>query len=209
MVVWWCPDVPLFLVRHGQTEMNRGGRFQGRVDSALTALGEAQADAVAATLADSGATAVVTSPLRRAVQTAERIAGHLGVEVGVDERLVEIDYGTWDGEPLASVSADEWARWRAEPGFTPPGGESLDVVWERAGRVRRTALLVPGRTTIAVSHVSPIKAIVAWSLGAGIDATWRMHLGVAAICAVDRRGRDPLLLSFNRLPEAVARPDAS
>ena len=53
-----------------------------------------------------------------------------------------------------------------------------------------------------MSHVSPIKAIVAWSIGADLDATWRMHLDVAAICAVDRRGADPLLLWFNQKPTA-------
>ncbi len=187
----------LYLVRHGQTVMNRSGRFQGRADSPLTEFGEAQAAAVAATLADSGATVVVTSPLQRARQTAAKIAAELGVRVDVDDRLVEIDYGAWDGEPLSSVSAEEWARWRADPAFTPPGGESLEMVWTRTV-VCADELLQPGRTVIAVSHVSPIKSVVAWALGAGIEATWRMFLDVASICAVDRRGSDPLLVSFNQ-----------
>lgn len=184
-------------MRHGQTVMNRSGRFQGRADSPLTEFGEAQAAAVAATLADSGATVVVTSPLQRARQTAAKIAAELGVRVDVDDRLVEIDYGAWDGEPLSSVSAEEWARWRADPAFTPPGGESLEMVWTRTV-VCADELLQPGRTVIAVSHVSPIKSVVAWALGAGIEATWRMFLDVASICAVDRRGSDPLLVSFNQ-----------
>ncbi len=187
----------MYLVRHGQTVMNRSGRFQGRADSPLTEFGEAQAAAVAATLADSGATVVVTSPLQRARQTAAKIAAELGVRVDVDDRLVEIDYGAWDGEPLSSVSAEEWARWRADPAFTPPGGESLEMVWTRTV-VCADELLQPGRTVIAVSHVSPIKSVVAWALGAGIEATWRMFLDVASICAVDRRGSDPLLVSFNQ-----------
>jgi probable phosphoglycerate mutase len=187
-------DMTLFLVRHGQTVMNRGGRFQGRADSPLTELGEAQADMVAAR--------VVTSPLVRATQTAIRIAARLDADMEVDDRLIEIDYGSWDRAPLSSVSAEEWARWRANPGFTPPGGESLEDVWARAIACA-DELLMPDRTTIAVSHVSPIKSIVAWSLGAGIDATWRMHLEVAAICAVDRRGPDPLLVSFNQRANPV------
>ncbi len=194
----------LFLVRHGQTVMNRGGRFQGRADAPLTELGEAQAGAAAEALAGCGATSIVSSPLLRAAQTAARIAPTLGVDVVLDERLIELDYGAWDGEPLASVSGDDWARWRADPGFTPPGGESLLTVWDRAVACA-DALLAPGRTVIAVSHVSPIKAIVAWSIGAGIEATWRMHLDVAAISAVDRRGADPLLVSFNQKPRIGAR----
>src|SRR5206468_13039567 len=115
--------------------------------------------------------------------------------------------GAWDGQPLTSVTADEWAAWRDNPGFTPPGGESLQMVQDRAVACA-DELLEAGRTTIAVSHVSPIRAIVAWSLGAGVEATWRMHLDVAAICSVARRGAHPLLLSFNQrapFPAAASR----
>jgi broad specificity phosphatase PhoE len=185
------------LVRHGQTVMNRGGRFQGRVDSELTDVGLGQAEAAARALADCGATRIVTSPLARAAQTAERIAEPLGIAVEVDDRLIELDYGEWDTQPLASIGDDGWARWRNDADFAPPGGESLHAVWDRAVACASDLLDARG-TTIAVSHVSPIKAIVAWALGAGIESTWRMHLDVAAICAVDRRGRDALLLSFNQ-----------
>jgi broad specificity phosphatase PhoE len=197
--------VSLILVRHGQTAMNRGGRFQGRVDSPLTDFGAAQAEAVASVLADRGATRVVTSPLLRAAQTADRIATRLGIEVDTDDRLIEIDYGGWDGQPLNSVSAEDWAAWRDNPAFTPPGGESLQSVQARA-MACADELLEPNRTTIAVSHVSPIKAIVAWALGAGVEATWHMHLEVAAICAVDRRGAQPLLLTFNERAPISAQP---
>jgi broad specificity phosphatase PhoE len=188
--------VSLILVRHGQTVMNRGGRFQGRADSPLTELGEMQADLVATALAERGATHVVTSPLLRARQTAERIAAHLGLDVTADDRLIEIDYGTWDGASLSSVSAEEWARWRAEPTFTPPGGESLVTVWDRAIACA-DELLGRGGTTIAVSHVSPIKAIVAWSVGADASASWRMHLDVAAVCRVGGVPDAPVLRTFN------------
>ncbi len=186
----------LILVRHGQTAVNRAGLLQGRADAPLTELGAEQAARVAASLAECGATSVVTSPLQRAVQTAAVIAARLGLAVRVDERLVELDYGEWDERPLGSIDETQWAQWRADPDFTPPGGESLRDVSARA--IACADELLSGRaTTIAVSHVSPIKAIVAWALGAGDQATWRMRLDVASVCRVGRRGPDAFLLSFN------------
>jgi broad specificity phosphatase PhoE len=187
----------IVFVRHGQTEVNREGRFQGRLDPPLTELGVEQAALVAGGLVGCGAGLVLTSPLRRASDTAHAIADAVGAPVEVDERLVEIDYGAWDGQPLGSVSRAEWARWRDDVAFTPPGGESLVAVGARVASFC-TDRLRGDSTIVAVSHVSPIKAAVAWVLGAGADATWRMHLDVASVTRIDRRGDGPpLLLSYN------------
>ncbi len=176
----------LTLVRHGQTAANRGGLLQGHVDLALTELGLRQAAAAAEALTASEATCIVTSPLQRARQTADVIARRLGVPVAVDERLIEMDYGTWDERPLSEVDSQSWARWRSDPMFAPPGGESLRSVTERAVECALELLERPG-VTIAVSHVSPIKALVAWSLGCDESVTWRMHLDVASITRIGLR----------------------
>jgi broad specificity phosphatase PhoE len=187
----------IVFVRHGQTEVNREGRFQGRLDPPLTDLGREQARLVAEGLAGCGAQIVLTSPLQRASDTARAIGQVAGVPVEVDERLVEIDYGEWDGEPLGSVSRAQWARWRDDISFTPPGGESLVAVGERVARFC-TDRLRADSIVVAVSHVSPIKAAVAWALGSDADATWRMHLDVASVSRIDRRGDGPpLLLTYN------------
>ena len=184
-------------VRHGQTANNRDARLQGRIDAPLTELGRAQAGAAARALAACGATLVVTSPLQRAVVTAETIATTLGVPVEVDARLVELDYGDWDGRRLAEIPAADWQRWRADPAFAPPGGESLVAVGERvagfcAERVQ------PDVHVVAVSHVSPIKAAVAWALGVDEAVTWRMHLDVASITRMGvRAGGPPFLAGYN------------
>jgi broad specificity phosphatase PhoE len=189
----------IVFVRHGQTEVNREGRFQGRLDPPLTDLGAEQARLVARGLADCGAELVLTSPLQRASDTARAIAEAVGVTVEVDERLVEIDYGDWDGQPLGSVSRAQWARWRDDADFTPPGGESLVAVGERVARFCADRLRADS-IVVAVSHVSPIKAAVAWALGAHTDATWRMHLDVASVSRIDRRGDGPpLLISYNEV----------
>ncbi len=188
----------IVLVRHGQTALNQAGRLQGRVDAPLTDLGRAQADALARALAECGAARVVSSPLQRAQQTAAPIAAALDVDVEIDERLVEIDYGAWDERLLREMDPADWARWRADPAFAPPGGESLLVVSQRASSFAFDTLAGNG-TVVAVSHVSPIKAIVAWAVGGTVEATWRMHLDVAAMCRVGGRPDLPVLRSFNAL----------
>ena len=185
----------LILVRHGQTAVNAEGRLQGRIDAPLTDLGHQQAAACGAAVGGTGR--VVSSPLLRARQTAEAIAP--GREE-VDDRWVELDYGEWDGAVLRTMDQALWDRWRADPGFAPPGGESLVAL---AARVREAceALVDEARESdvVVVSHVSPIKAAVAWALGVGPETSWRMFLGVAAICRIAIGPRGPSLISYNEV----------
>jgi broad specificity phosphatase PhoE len=190
----------LHLVRHGRTEANASGLLLGRLDPPLDDVGRAQATAAADAIAGvSGIGRVICSPLARARDTASFIAARVGVGVEVDDRWVELDYGEYDGVALTDVPAAEWARWRADPTFTPPGGESLVALRQRV----ETALeglrdeLASGPDVVVVSHVSPIKAAVAWTLGVGDEVTWRMYLAPAAICRVRVDGRGPSLTGFN------------
>lgn len=195
----------IILVRHGQTEANAEGRLQGRTDRELSADGRVQAAALAAVLATSGATRVVSSPLRRATQTASPIADALGVGVEVEPDLIELDYGDWDDVPIADIGPDHWARWRADVAFAPPGGESLLTVRFRVERWLRSALGTDD-TIVAVSHVSPIKAAVCVALGVDDSVSWRMHLATASICRLARRRGGVVLASFNETcNEPVAR----
>ncbi|MDQ1519930.1 MAG: alpha-ribazole phosphatase [Actinomycetota bacterium] len=186
-------------VRHGQTASNRGGQLQGRFDAPLTPEGEAQAERVAAALESEAPVRVVTSPLQRARETAEAIATRIGVEVEIDDRLVELDYGEWDQRLLTDVPAEVWREWRAAPSFAPPGGESLEAVTARVVDFC-TARLDEWRDDllVAVSHVSPIKVAVCWALGVDERVSWRMQLGLATITRIGCVREDtPHLLSFN------------
>jgi broad specificity phosphatase PhoE len=190
-------------VRHGQTSVNREGRFQGRLDPPLTELGRDQARRAASGLAGGGATAVWTSPLQRAADTAREIAAVLHAPLEIDERLVEIDYGDWDGLRLTEVDAAQWSAWRADPTFTPPGGESLASVAVRVADFGAERLHAD-TTIVAVSHVSPIKAAVAWALGVDTDATWRMQLDVASVTRIGRRANGtPYLAAYNDVSHLV------
>lgn len=186
----------LVLVRHGQTEPNRAGQLLGRLDAPLTELGMRQAKAAAGFVVSGYDVArVVSSPLRRARQTAELF----GVPVEVDERWVEIDYGDYDGLPFKEVPDELWREWRADPSWTPPSGESLTSVGRRV-RVacEELAAVAMESDVVVVSHVSPIKAAVAWALEVGDEVSWRMHLDVAAICEIGCGTRGPSLRLFNQ-----------
>jgi len=183
----------LILLRHGQTPANAGGLLLGRDDPPLTDLGCRQAAAAAAAL-DGDVQRVISSPLRRARQTAEA----LGLPVEIDGEWIEVDYGEYEGLPYRDVPAELWQRWRTEPGFAPPGGESMAAVGARVrAACDRLQDEASERNVVVVSHVSPIKAAVAWSLGVGDDVPWRMFLDVAAICRVGVGPNGPTLRSYN------------
>ncbi len=186
----------IVLVRHGRTALNAAGRLQGRVDEPLDALGLEQATRVATRLKGllSDDDLVVSSPLVRARATADAI----GRSVEVDERWIEMSYGVFDGVPQADVAPAVWAAWRADPHFAPDGGESLAAVTERVhaacDELRDRA---QGRRIVVVSHVSPIKAAIAWALGTDPSTSWRMHLDTAAITRISVSSRRVALVSFN------------
>ena len=119
----------LILVRHGESTGNAEGRLLGRTDSPLTDRGLTQARSLAEAVA--GATRLISSPLARARDTAEALG--TGLDLEVDERWIEVDYGEYDGRELRAIPGEAWAQWRADPNFTPPGGESLAAAGARAG----------------------------------------------------------------------------
>ena len=107
----------------------------------------------------------------------------------------------WDQRGFSDVDPADLARWRADPEFVPPGGESLDAVTARAGACAAELLERAGdELVIAVSHVSPIKGAVAWALGTDPGIAWRLRLDVASITRIVRGPDGPVLLSYNEKP---------
>jgi probable phosphoglycerate mutase len=168
------PGLPeLLLLRHGQTEWNREGRFQGARDSGLTELGRAQAVGIGAVLRSLGvglgSHAALTSPQGRARETARIALGSLGIVAGEDARLVEIGMGAWTGLTRAEIDG----RWPGEPGeglldfyARCPGGEPLGEVARRAEAV----LSGLERPTVIVTHGITLRVLCALALGLPAEA---------------------------------------
>lgn len=182
----------LVLLRHGETALTPEKRLSGSggSDPALSETGRRQAEAAARMLVARGAVqAVVSSPLRRAQQTAETAARLLGLEVQVDEGLTEADFGVWEGLTFAEVRErypDELAAWRASPAAVPGGtGETFTAVAHRAALSRdRLLARYQGQTVLIVSHVGVLRTLVRLALGAPPESLFRMELSAASLSAV-------------------------
>lgn len=190
------------LLRHGQTQMSVQRRYAGRSDVPLTDLGVQQAAAAAKRLASAGITLIVTSPLLRAARTAEEVAAVTGAQVMTDEGFRETDFGAWEGLTFAEVRERwpaEMQTWLANPAAAPPGGESFAEVSTRVTDALHRALVGrEGQAILIVSHVTPIKTLVAAALLAPPAALYRMHLDVAALSEIDWYPDGPAVLrSFN------------
>jgi broad specificity phosphatase PhoE len=185
----------LLLVRHGETAANVEGLLLGRADPPLTERGRSQARAVAAALP--APTRLISSPLQRARDTAAAFTQ----SVEIDERWIELDYGALDRQPASALTAADWARWRADPAFVPEGGESLTALGDRVrAACADVAKAAAGGVVVVVTHVSPIKAAVAWALGVSDAIAWRMFVEDASVTRIDTRPDGPVLRWFNRLP---------
>ena len=146
----------VLLVRHGRTVLNAENRLRGRLDPELDAVGLAEADALAQELAAREPARVVSSPLRRAVQTAEAIARRAGVRVQVDRGLIDRDYGSWAGHTKDEL-IDRWGSVDAAPGVERP-----DHVLYRACvvLVQQLDFLGP-HPVVLVSHDAVNRALLA------------------------------------------------
>jgi probable phosphoglycerate mutase len=190
------------LLRHGQTPMSVQKRYAGRTDVPLTEVGVQQAAAAAKRLASAGLGVIVTSPLLRTVQTAHAVAAVTGAAVVTDDGFRETDFGAWEGLTFAEVRERwpaEMTAWLADPEVAPPGGESFtDVSARVTAALDRVLAARAGQTVLVVSHVTPIKTLVAAALLAPPAALYRMHLDVAALCEIDWYADGPAVLrSFN------------
>ncbi|MDX3233599.1 bifunctional RNase H/acid phosphatase [Streptomyces sp. ME19-01-6] len=180
------------LLRHGETALTPEKRFSGSggSDPELSPVGRRQAELVAAALAARGTIqVVVSSPLRRCVETAEAVASRIGVDVRIEEGLRETDFGAWEGLTFAEARErypDDLQAWLASSKAAPTGGgESFAAVARRVA-VTRDQLLAryAGRTVLLVTHVTPIKTLVRLALGAPPESLFRMELSAASLSAL-------------------------
>jgi alpha-ribazole phosphatase len=176
----------LILVRHGETDWNREGRYQGQADPPLNEHGRAQARALADQLAGQSFEAIYSSDLQRAVETARIVARQYGLPVRQDRRLREIDQGEWEGVRVDEITArypQLWAARQRDPLHTrPPAGETpLEVaarVWAAADDIAR---LHPGGRVLIVSHGLALAALLVRARGVPLERAYDCVPGNAQV----------------------------
>jgi broad specificity phosphatase PhoE len=160
----------LVLIRHGQTQWNSEGRWQGQADPPLNTFGRRQAHRAAQALRGNGLDLLYSSDLRRALETAHIIGAELGLAVIPDPRLREINLGRWQGMLSTDIQAqypDEFRLWHTSPLATrPPNGEDLHTLAARVlEAVSDVASRHPGQRIGIVAHELPIAVVLAYLRG--------------------------------------------
>jgi probable phosphoglycerate mutase len=185
------PD--LWLVRHGETEWSRAGRHTGRSDVPLTPRGETQATALADRLSAVRFALVLSSPLERARRTAE-LAGFGAGRVELDEDLVELDYGAYEGRTTAEIHADRpgWDLWRDGC----PGGETIAAAADRAERVL-TRVREAGGPVLLVGHAHLSRVLTARALGHEPELGRHLPLEPAALSRLGAEHGAPAVWLWN------------
>ena len=179
-------SVTLYLVRHGQTNMNLNKIFRGRQDPPLNQTGREEARLAGAFLKEEDISFVITSPQLRATQTAETIASHHKLSVGDMKDLEDINYGEWEGmkeDDVAANYAELYEQWHANPHeVTFPGGESLPDVKNRMidfiAKVKKSS---SGRTGVAVSHRVVCKVFVCALAEIPLKYFWNIKIDTASV----------------------------
>jgi broad specificity phosphatase PhoE len=197
------PKLRIYLVRHGETADNVQMRYLGTRDEPLTENGMRQARRIAGAFAQLPVRIIVSSPMRRTADTAARIQEACGVELRLDARLAEGSFGSWEGLTRAEVlklgpmDAELLARWESGADCAPPGGESLVNVQKRVVDLAEDLKSeFAGSSVVLVSHVGPIKALLAQALQIPLLASRRLFLDPGTISVVEW-GEHPLLRLFN------------
>ena len=192
----------LLLVRHGETDANVAGTWQGATDHPLNERGVQQAHALAQRLASEAPdiVAIYTSPLRRARQTATIVAQALGnVPIYVDAGLSEYNLGEWEGLTYEELRYEKrlWERMAQDPHWAPPGGESAYTFATRVLRAfRRAVESHPGQKVLVVSHGGAIATALALLLED--DGTlWRKYQMTNCAISELRFSPQPVLVRFN------------
>lgn len=192
----------LVVVRHGRTEWNRVERFRGRADIQLDEVGIRQAEAAAARIAEWQVSAIYSSPLNRALSTAEILARPFSLEVKLLPGIIDIDYGEWQGlspEEATAKYGDLYSTWLNSPHQVKfPAGESLAEVRERAASAVGDLIAQhPKETIVLVSHKVVCQILILSLLGLDNSHFWEITQDVCAVNLFEVRGGVPSALSLN------------
>lgn len=201
-------ETTLFLVRHGETAWNRERRVMGRADVPLSDAGRTQSERLGRVLAGMDIARILSSPLARAVETAEILAGHVGCDVEFDEDLEEVRYGDWQGRTYDEIATEDAFRaFAADPeNARTPGGETIGDVQRRglAGVSRARA----GERTLVVSHGDILRSILCSFLAVPLAEFRRLRTDNCGVSVVAHGGGQPEVKFVNVLADPERAWDA-
>ena len=193
----------LHLVRHGETEWNKLGRFQGQQDIALNPRGLAQAKETARAMADDGVIALYSSPLQRTMQVANEISRLTSVPVVPLPGVKELNLGELEGvtgEEMRTIWPDVYSAWSQDPGtLSMPKGESLSQLQDRAWRsLQEVERAHSGDDVIVVvSHNFAIRTMIHKVLGLPLTNFHRLSLDLSSVSTVEYTSRGRRLTCYN------------
>ncbi len=191
----------IILVRHGETEWNVKEVFRGKIDVELNETGMRQAELLAEYLSYSKIDAVYSSPLKRALKTAELIASYHKLDVEIAPGLTDFDYGEWQGLPHQEVKKryeELYAQWIKNPHqMRMPAGESLNDVSERAINVVNEVVARYGGTVVLVSHRVVNKVLICALLGLVNSHFWNIRLDICGITTFTYENKRFILAEHN------------
>mgnify|MGYP001031665949 FL=1 len=188
-------SLELILIRHGETDWNKDRVFRGQMDMRMNATGIAQADATAEALKAVVFDAIYSSPLKRSLVTARRIAKPHEIEVRVGNGFTDIYFGAWQGLTEAQVEGRHpklLQKWRENPTrFRPPSGESASKAWKRVNSQLRELLFTHGTgTVVVVSHRVPLKMMTAYLMKRKLGEIHQIKHDPCAISVFKVHGKD-------------------
>ncbi len=177
-------ETTILIVRHPETEANVLGRFVGRGSSPYTAVGKRQAARLPRKIARFSPDVIYSSPLERALTVAERASRTAGVELRVDDRLVELDFGSVEGMTYEEIAeAGLSFDYRSSTNPVAPGGESRSQIERRSAAVCDEIVASPGRAVI-VTHGGVFRASLVHLLGLESPDIWAFHIKNAQMATV-------------------------
>lgn len=181
----------IYIVRHGETDWNREGIYQGQTDTPLNENGRQTARELGCILSRIKFTTIYSSDLLRARETAEIINSFLNVPIYYTQDLRELNFGDWTGISIWEMEEKDpelFKKWQEDPwNISPPGGETFRELTERVIRVlEEITKRHKGENILVVSHAGPIKAIIFGLLSATGKAYWNIKISHSTVVIIDK-----------------------
>lgn len=194
-------ELTVYLLRHGQTEWNVQHRYQGSTDLPLDTVGQAQAERAVQAFSDVPLDVVITSPLRRAAEIADRIAAGHSLYPVVDDRLREFSFGIFEGLTFAEAQQkypQQFTAWLEDYEQPPDHGEKLTELYARTRLfLQELQQNYFGKRVLVVSHGGPLREIIRQTLGLSIDRHWWFMVDLAAVCEIRYFSESAVVVRLN------------